>query len=100
MWRANQRITQQNGAHVSIPIHFIDEGQPRDIVSTHLTVDGDRLRLDTRDGAQNQDGSVKHSQGALNLDRKIDVTCCIERECQLELLKRERQQRATHPVCR
>jgi hypothetical protein len=42
-------------------VHLVDKGDPRNVVSPHLPVDGDGLTLDTADGAENHDSSVKHS---------------------------------------
>ncbi len=39
-----------------------DETDTGDRVSSHLPVDGDGLRLDTRDGTKNEDGTVKDTQ--------------------------------------
>ena len=58
----------------ALPVGLVDEGEARDAVAAHLTVDRHRLRLHTRDGAQHEDGAVEHAQGTLDLDREIDVT--------------------------
>jgi hypothetical protein len=59
------------------PIHFVDEGYPRDIIATHLTIDRSGLTLNTRNSTQDQDGTIKHTQGALDLYSKVDVSCVI-----------------------
>ena len=59
------------------PIHFVDEGYPRDVIATHLTIDRSSLTLNTRNSTQDQDGTIKHAQGALDLYSKVDVSCAI-----------------------
>lgn len=61
------------------PIHFINEGYPRDVIPTHLTINRSSLALNTRNSTQNQDGTIKHTQGTLDLYRKVDVSCIISR---------------------
>lgn len=56
------------------PIHFINEGYARDTVATHLTIDRSSLTLDTRNGTQDQDGTIKHTQSPFDLYRKVDVS--------------------------
>lgn len=34
-----------------------------------------KAHLYTRDGAQNEDGTVKHTESTLDLDGEVDVTC-------------------------
>ena len=59
-------------------VALVDEGETRDIVTTHLTIDGDRLALHARDGTQHQDGSVEYSQRSLHFHGEINVTRCID----------------------
>ena len=48
--------------------------EPGDLVPLHLAVNGDRLRLDTRHGAEDQDRTVKDAERPLNLDGEVDVS--------------------------
>ena len=59
------------------PIHFVDEGNPRDVIATHLAIDCGSLTLNARNSTQDQDGTIKHTQGALDLYSKVDVSCVI-----------------------
>ncbi len=54
-------------------IHLVDEGQPRDMVALHLAVNGQRLRLNSANGAEDEDRPVQYTQAALDLDGEIDV---------------------------
>ena len=58
-------------------IHLVDERETGNIVTFHLTVDGDSLRLDARNSAQNHDSTVEDSQSSLDFDGEINVTGCI-----------------------
>ena len=55
-------------------VHLVDEGEPRNAIPLHLAVDGDRLRLNSRDGAEDEHGSVENAERSLNLNGEIDVT--------------------------
>jgi hypothetical protein len=55
-------------------VAFVYESDPGNLVSHHLPVNGNRLRLDPADGAQHQNGPVKDSEGAFHFDGEIDVT--------------------------
>lgn len=59
-------------------IHLVDEGKSGNVVSPHLSVDGDCLRLDTADGAQNHDSTVEDSQGSFNLDGEVNMSGCVD----------------------
>lgn len=61
------------------PIHLIDEGYPRDVIATHLTIDRSSLTLNTRNSTQDQDGTIKHTQSALYLYSKVNVSYIISR---------------------
>ena len=58
------------GAHA---VHLVDEDDTGNIIPSHLSVDRDRLRLHTRDGAKNHDGPIEHSQRAFDFDGEINV---------------------------
>lgn len=58
------------GAHT---VHLVDEGDSGNIVAFHLAIDGNRLRLDAADGAENHDGAVEHAQSTLDLDGEVNV---------------------------
>ena len=55
-------------------IKFIDERNERDVVSLHLSVDGDRLTLNASDCAEHQHGAVEDSQSTFDLDGEVHVT--------------------------
>ena len=63
------------GSH---PIEFVDESKPRNLITLHLTIHRDRLRLDSCHPAQNQNGPVQNPQRTFNFNRKINVTGCID----------------------
>ncbi len=56
-----------------LPIQFVDECQSRDVVSFHLTVDSEGLRLDAGDAAKDEDSSVEDAEGALYFDGEVHV---------------------------
>ena len=45
------------GRHGAVAL--VDEAQARDGVATHLSIDGDGLRLDAADGTEHEDGAVE-----------------------------------------
>ena len=54
-------------------VHLVDERQPGDAIPLHLAVDGDRLRLHARHGAEDQHGAVEDAERPLDLDGEVDV---------------------------
>ena len=54
-------------------VALVDEAQARDGVATHLSIDGDGLRLDAADGTEHEDGAVEDAERALDLDGEVDV---------------------------
>ncbi len=54
-------------------VALVDERDAGDAVAPHLPVDGERLRLHARDGAEHQDRAVEDAQRALHLDGEVDV---------------------------
>ena len=54
-------------------VALVDEGEAGNVVALELAVDRDRLGLDARDRAEHEDGPVEDAQGALDLDREVDV---------------------------
>ena len=54
-------------------VHFVDERQARNAVTLHLAVDGERLRLNAADRAENQNGAVQNAEAAFDFDREVDV---------------------------
>ncbi len=59
-------------------VHFVDECQARDMIASHLPVDGERLCLDSADGTKHQDCPVEHAKAAFHLDGEIDVARSID----------------------
>lgn len=55
-------------------VHLVDEGDSGDIITLHLTVDSDGLRLDAANSAQNHDSTVEDSESSLDLNGEIDMT--------------------------
>jgi len=56
-----------------VPIHLVDKADTGDIVALHLTIDSNGLGLNSTDSAQDQDGTIQHTQSSLDLDGEIDV---------------------------
>src|SRR6185437_14457666 len=54
-------------------VHLVYENNARHIILIGLTPYGLRLRLDTLVAVENANSAIEHAQGALDLDRKIDV---------------------------
>jgi len=54
-------------------VHLVDERQTRHVISLHLAVDGNRLRLDTAHRAKHQDSAVEHAEAAFHFDGEVDV---------------------------
>ena len=54
-------------------VHLVDVGDARHVVLVGLAPDGLGLRLDAGDGVEQRDRAVEHAQGALDLDREVDV---------------------------
>ena len=55
------------------PVHLVDEGEPRHVVTRGLTPDSFGLRLHALDPGKHGDRAVEHPHGALNLGGKVDV---------------------------
>ena len=62
----------------ALTVAFVDECDARYVIALELTVDGDRLRLNARDRAQNEDGAVENAQTPFDFDRKVDVSGRID----------------------
>lgn len=60
------------------PVHLVDESDTGHVVTLHLAVDRDRLRLDTSHGTQNEHGTIEHAKAPLNLDGEINVARRID----------------------
>jgi len=58
----------------SLPIEFVDEGQSGDVVTLHLSIDREGLRLHARYTAQDEDAAVEDTEGAFHFDGEINVT--------------------------
>ena len=56
-----------------VPVHLVDEGYPRDVVTAHMTIDGSGLALYTSDGTKDEDSTVENTESALDLDSEVDV---------------------------
>ena len=61
-----------------LPIELVHERQAGDVVSLHLPIDGQALRLDTGHTTEDQDATVEDTEGTLDLDGKVDVTGRID----------------------
>ena len=61
---------EEVGAHA---VHLVDEADARHAVLVGLAPDRLGLRLDARDAVEQRDGAVEHAQGALDLEREVDV---------------------------
>ena len=59
-------------------VAFVDKGNARDMVSLHLLIHRDGLRLDTADGTEHEYGTVQNAQRTFHLDREINVSGCID----------------------
>ena len=53
---------------------LLTKQNPRHAVLVSLAPDGFRLRLDTSNGVENDNATIEHAQGTLDLNRKVDVT--------------------------
>jgi hypothetical protein len=62
----------------SSSVALIDEAETRNIVPTHLSIDSDRLRLDSTDRTEHQNRTVKNTQRTLDLNGKVDVSRSID----------------------
>lgn len=56
------------------PIHLIDEANPRYIISAHLPIDSDGLRLNSRYSTKDHDGAIQHPQCPLDLNCEVDMS--------------------------
>ena len=54
-------------------VHLVDEAEPRHVVLVGLAPHRLGLRLDAGDRVEHRDRAVEHAQGALDLDREVDV---------------------------
>ena len=54
-------------------VHLVDEADARHVVTVGLPPHRLGLRLDARDPVEHDDAAVEHAQGALDLDREVDV---------------------------
>ena len=54
-------------------VHLVDEGDSRNFVALHLAIDGQRLALDTTDGAENEDCAVENAQRSFDFNGEVDV---------------------------
>jgi hypothetical protein len=52
-------------------VHFIDEGQPRNVIFIRLSPDGFRLWLHAADGVIDHHRAVEHAHGAFHLNGEI-----------------------------
>ena len=55
-------------------VHLVDEADARDVVGVGLAPHRLRLRLHALLAVEDGDGAVQDAQGALDLDREVDVT--------------------------
>lgn len=68
-------LLQSSTGAGSHSVQLVYEGEKRYVVTFHLPVYGHGLTLDTSNCAQNQHGSIQHSQCSLHLNGKVNVTC-------------------------
>lgn len=60
-------------------VHLVDKRDSGDIVTLHLTIDSNGLRLNTADSAENHDGTVEDAQSTLDLDGEVDMAGSINK---------------------
>ena len=57
-----------------VPVHLVDERNPRNTVPTHLPVYRSRLTLHPCHGTEHQDSTVENTQCAFHFNSEVDVT--------------------------
>ena len=58
----------------SHPIKFVNKCKSRNLISSHLPINGNRLTLHTANTTKYKNGTIKNTQSPLNLNREIYVT--------------------------
>lgn len=58
----------------SHPIKFVNKCKSRNLISSHLPINSNRLTLHTANTTKYKNGTIKNTQSPLNLDREIYVT--------------------------
>ena len=74
-WSHWPQLSQNSVGIGTLPVQLVDEGQARNTVALHLTVDGEGLALDAAHGTQHQHCTVQHSQGTLHFHCEVHMTC-------------------------
>lgn len=59
-------------------VHFINETNSRNIISSHLSVHSNGLTLNPGYCTENKDRTIEDSQCSLNFNGKINVTRCVD----------------------
>lgn len=60
-------------------IKLVNEDQAGNIISLHLLVDSQSLRLDTRGSTDEKDCAIEYTESSLYFNCKVDVTWCINK---------------------
>src|SRR6185295_11434125 len=55
------------------PVALVDECQARNVVSLHLAIDGERLRLHPPYPTQHEHCAIQHAERTLDFNSEIDV---------------------------
>src|SRR4030067_570401 len=69
---ASVRSSEDIDAASSISSPALGPAAP--LAAAHVAIDGERLALHAGHRAQDQDGTVQHPQGTLDLDGEVDVS--------------------------
>ena len=56
-------------------VELIDERQTRNIITSHLPIDGESLTLNAANSTQNKNSSVQHTKCTFHLDSEVHMTC-------------------------
>ena len=59
-------------------VHLVDEGESRNLVPFHLSIDSHRLALDATHRAEHEHCAIKHTEAAFNLDSEVNVARSID----------------------
>ena len=62
----------------SHPIEFVNKRKSRNLISSHLPINSDRLTLHTANTTKHKNGAIKNTQCPLDLDCEINVTGSID----------------------
>ena len=90
IWSHWPQLSQNSGGVGPLPVQLVDEGQARNAVALHLTVDSEGLALDAAHSTQHQHCTIQHSQGTLHFHCEVHVTCRHTRTHTWEWMRRVR----------